>query len=193
MVDENYVDSGYDYGWIHSITVARPPRCLDLIAVTTTIGVCCGEDTSLYLFKREGSEWTLILADEVNGYPLISGARGRFEFGVSWPDDSGKFFVVATSVNPWCTSNWQAITYRVLRPGPTPYEPRVLLSRTQTIWLIDEPPYRLDVRYNRFTLSFHDERYLDMQSNDEDVAIDDPKSMRIIKYTVEGESVRRKH
>jgi hypothetical protein len=54
LVDASHVDRGYDYGQIHGITVTRPQRCGNLIAVTTTIGVCCGEDTSLYLFKHEG-------------------------------------------------------------------------------------------------------------------------------------------
>jgi hypothetical protein len=146
----------------------------------------------LYLFKYEGSEWKLVLAEEVTGYERVSGARGTFEFGISWPDDDGGFFVVTTSVNPWCSSNWQTITYRVLRPGPSPTEPRVLLSRAQTIWLNDELPYRLDVGENGFTLSFHDERYLDMLNNGEEVSIYDPKGMFSIQYRVVGDSVKRK-
>src|SRR6266404_5219779 len=51
IVDANYVDRGYDYGDIESITVTRPHYDFDVIAVTTTVGICCGEDTSLYLFK----------------------------------------------------------------------------------------------------------------------------------------------
>ena len=193
LVDENYVDKGYDYGQIHSITVTRPRPCFNLIAVTTTIGVCCGEDTSLYLFKREGPKWKLVLADEVNDYQSVSDARSTFEFGVTRPDDTGRFVVVATSVNPWCTSNWQRITYRVLRPGPAPYEPRVVLDRTEIIWLGDEPPYTLDVRDDRFTLSFFDERCMDLLSRGEEVSIDGTKGMRIIKYSVEGDSIRRKN
>lgn len=191
-VDQNYVDSGYDYGDIYDITIKRPHECLDLIAVTTTIGVLCGADTSLYLFKYEGKNWKLILASEANDYDLISGAQGNFEFGVSWPDRSGEFFVVTASVNPWCTSNWQAITYRVLRPGPRPYEARELLNRKKIIWLIDDPPYRLNVRDTGFTLSFHDEKYLELQNKGEDVTIDDPKAMRVIKYSIDGDSLRRK-
>jgi hypothetical protein len=190
--DQNYVDTGYDYGDIYDITIKRPHYGLDLIAVTTTIGVCCGEDTSLYLFKYEDKNWKLILASEANDYDLVSGAQGTFQFGVSWPDESGSVFVVTTSVNPWCTSNWQAITSRVLRPGPAAYEPSALLSRKQTIWLGDDPPYRLDVRDNGFTLSFHDEKYFEL-SRGEDIDIDDPKGMRIIRYSVEGDSVRRKN
>ena len=189
--DQNYVDTGYGYGDIYDIAIKRPHYGLDLIAVTTTIGVCCGEDTSLYLFKYEDKNWKLILASEANDYELVSGAQGTFQFGVSWPDESGSVFVVTTSVNPWCSSNWQAITYRVVRPGAAAYESSVQLSRKQTIWLGDDPPYRLDVRDNGFTLSFHDEKYFEL-SRREDLDIDDPKGMRIIKYSVEGDSVRRK-
>lgn len=192
IIDQNYVDNGYDYGDIYDITMKRPHDCFDLIAVTTTVGVLCGQDSSLYLFKYEDRNWKLILASEANDYDLISGAQGNFEFGVSWPDRTNKFFVVTASVNPWCTSNWQAITYRVLRPGPSPYETCELLSRKNIIWLIDEPPYRLDVRDTGFTLSFHDEQYLDLQNNGEDVSIDDPKGMCIVKYSVAGDSVKRK-
>jgi hypothetical protein len=77
---------------------------------------------------------------EKNDYHSISGGRRIFEFGVSWLDENKDFFIVTASVNPWCTSNWRAITYRVLRCGPQPYEPSVLLSRKQTIYLGAEDP-----------------------------------------------------
>ena len=135
----------------------------------------------------------MIFADEVNGYDSISAAQGTFEFGVSCPDESGSSFVVTASVNAWPTSNWQAITYRILRQGPKPYEPRELLNHRQTIWLGDEPPYRLEVSDSGFTLRFHDEKYLDLQNKGEEVSIDDPKGMRIINYSVEGDQVKKKH
>lgn len=187
-VDQNYVDKGYDYGEIYDITVKRPQYCFDLIAVTTTIGVCCGEDTSLYVFKYEDQAWKLILASEANDYYLVSGAQGTFQFGVSWPDQRGSFFVVTASVNPWCSSNWQSITCRVLRPGPAAYEPRVLLSRKQTIWLVNDPPYRLEVGDAEFSLSLHDSKYLELQNRGEDISQDDPKGRSHIRYRVEGDS-----
>lgn len=193
MIDQNYVDTGYDYGNIYDITIKRPHDCFDLISVTTTLGVLCGQDASLYLFKYEDRTWKLILASEANDYDLISGAQGGFDFNVSWPDQNGEFFVVTTSVNPWCTSNWQAITYRVLRPGTSAYQPRELLNRKKVIWLIDDPPYRLEVHGTGFTLSFHDMEYLEMQNRGEQIDADDPRSMRILKYGVDGDSVRRKN
>ncbi len=190
--DDPYIN-GYDWGEIDGIDVRRPRSCSDLIAVTTTIGIPYGKDASLYLFEYEDRDWKLILADEANDYDSILGAQSSFEFGVSWPDERGSFFVVTASVNPWHTSNWQGITYRVLRPGTSAYQPRVLFSRKQSIWLGDEPPYRLEVGDAEFSLSFHDEKYLELlnngDENGEEVSIEDPKGKRIVRYRVDGDTV----
>jgi len=192
IIDNNYVDTGYNYGAIYNISIRRPLYCADLIAVTTTIGVLCGEDSSLYVFKYADRAWNLIIASEANDYEDISGAQGAFDYGISVPDERGEFFVVTASVNPWCSSAWQAITYRVLRAGTNPDDGRNLLARTQTIWLIDDPPYKLDVHELGFTLSFHDEKYLEMQNEGKEVSIDDPKGMRTIKYGVLGDALQEK-
>jgi hypothetical protein len=190
IVDANYFDRGYDYGDIESVTVTRPHDCFDLIAVTATVGVCCGEDTSLYLFKYEDGGWKLNLADEKNDYDRIDGARRLFEFGVSWPDENNDIFVVTASVNPWCTSNWQSITYRVLRSGPEPCEPRVLLSRTQTIYLRGEdPPYRLEVGDSSFKLRFYGDKYSDFISSVESDDTDEESIKELVRYRVEGDAV----
>ena len=183
-------DNGFDYGAIYSITVQRPLDSVDLIAVTTTIAIPYGEDTSLYLFKYVDGKWTLILADEANGYDSITGAQSTFKFGISQPDHGGNFFVVTASVNPWPTSNWQRITYRVLRPGPNAFAPKVLLSHGQTIWLVDEPPYTLQVGDDQFVLSFRDEGYLSLQNDGEEIGIDDPRGKRFVRYRVGRDSVR---
>jgi hypothetical protein len=190
IVDSDYFDRGYDYGDIESITVTRPHDDFDWIAVTTTLGILCGADTSLYLFKYEDREWKLILADEKNDYDSISDGRNFFEFGVSWPDKNKDFFVVTASVNPWCTSNWQSITYRVLRCGPQPYEPAVLLSRTQTIYLsAEDPPYRLEVGDSSFRLRFYGDKYSDFVSKGAEGDAEDESIKELVRCRVEGEAV----
>lgn len=190
IVDANYFDRGYDYGDIDSITVTRPHDCFDLIAVTTMLGICCGEDTSLYLFKYEGEAWKLIVADEKNDYDSISDGRRLFEFGLSWPDENNDIFVVTASVNPWCSSNWQSITYRVSRPGAEAYEPRVLLSRTQTIYLrAEDPPYRLEVGDSSFTLRFYGDKYSDFISSVESDDTDEESIKELVRCRVEGDAV----
>src|SRR5262249_7368468 len=146
----------YVYGDVYDIRIQQPEAHPDLLAVTTTIGVCCGDDTSFYLFKRENAEWRLVLAQEANDYDEIDGAQGRFTLAISPPDKQGKFFVVTANVNPWCTSNWQSLRYQVLRIGQSAYEPQILLSEKGTIYLaVDNPVYELKVQRNRFFLKFY--------------------------------------
>jgi hypothetical protein len=192
VYDPNEVDKGYDYGEIYNITVERPDSDLcinNLIGVTTGIGVLCGEDTSLYLFRHEGARWRLILREEANNYNDISGALGEFQYGISYPDEHGDFFVLAANVNPWCTSNWQSLRYVVLRPGPNPDEPRILLSEQRTIYLGDGESYNLKVTGKGFRLTFHSDWIADMFSQGAEVDMDDESSKRIVEYDVDGDRV----
>ncbi|HWN98885.1 MAG TPA: hypothetical protein VNS63_06395, partial [Blastocatellia bacterium] len=191
VVDEHFVDDGFDYGAIYSVTLKRIDLCfVDLIAVTTTIGVCCGEDTSLYLFKRDGEQWRLCLQQESNNYDNVSGAQGRFQFDVSFPDQQGNFFVLVANVNPWCTSNWQSLRYAVLRPGPMPDEPRVILAEEHLIFLDDGPSFRLITRTEGFRIAFHDESFMDLSNEGIEVDWDDPNSERMMEYAVQDDRVK---
>ncbi|HEY0384527.1 MAG TPA: hypothetical protein VGC64_00880, partial [Pyrinomonadaceae bacterium] len=149
--DKNYQ---YTYGYIEDIGFQTPPRHPELLAVVTSLTVRCGEDSSLYLFRREGVRWRLLLADEANNYEDIGGAHGLFGYAISPPDHRGRFFVVTVNVNPWCNSNWQSIRYKVLRPGNSATQPRVIMSREGEIFLGVEPRYSLSVKENGFTLTF---------------------------------------
>ncbi len=184
--DNNSFDTSYVYGNIHQITVQRPAGHPDFIAVTTTIGVCCGQDTSLYLFKKLGAHWRLVLAQETNNYKEVSGAQGRFEYALSAPDERGDFFVVTANVNPWCTSNWQSLRYCVMHIGRIADQPRTLLKRDAIIYLgIDPPVYRLKVAGPRFSLKFYGEA--------DRKAIENGATTRrmVLRYAVDGDRVKR--
>lgn len=155
-------DDVHTYGSIISVNVFRPRGHAELIAVTTTVSVHCGEDTSLYLFRREGARLKLVLADESNDYEKVSGARERFDFRVSPTDARGDFFVVAADVNPWCTSAWQLMRYRVMRIGGDAYSPHVLLSGEESIYLGTElEGFRLTADASTFTLRYDSSQSLD--------------------------------
>jgi hypothetical protein len=155
-------DDVHTFGGVVSVSVSRPRGHTDLIAATTTVSVHCGSDSSLYLFRREGARWRLVLADEAEGYEQVNGAQGSFDFRVSPPDARGDFFVVAADVNPWCTSNWQMMRYRVLRAGGDAYRPRVVLKGDDSIYLGTElEGFRLDATANTFTLRFDSYQHLD--------------------------------
>ena len=176
-------DDVHTFGSVVSVSVSRPRGHAGLVAVTTEVSVHCGSDTSLYLFRREGARWRLALADESNGYEQVNGARERFAFRVSPPDARGDFFVVAADVNPWCTSNWQVMKYRVMRVGGEAYDPRVVLKGDESIFLGTElEGFRLEADADTFTLRF-----------DSNQSLDPGRLIRphVLKFKVEGERAER--
>ena len=186
VVGENYRDTGYDYGDVFEITVTQPVGHPDLLAVTTTIGVCCGEDTSFYLYRRHGFGWSLALAYTAGYYDEINGAHGQVQFGISPADKGGKLFVVVANVNPWCTSAWQSLRYAVLRESGQAHKPHVLLEKAQTIYLNDDPSYSLIVRRDSFSLVFLDEKFMDLLNKGVEIDLNDRRAKRLLKYRVSG-------
>jgi hypothetical protein len=176
-------DDMHTFGSIVSVDFTRPRGHAGLLAAATTVSVHCGSDGSLYLFRRAGARWRLVLAEEANGYEDVSGAQGRFGFRVSPPDARGRFFVVTANVNPWCTSNWQSLRYRVLRVGDDAYRPRVLLQGEETIYLGTAlEGFRLGATAGAFTLRFDAGQELDPG-----ILI----RTHVLKFAVEGEGAAR--
>ncbi|HEV7890425.1 MAG TPA: hypothetical protein VGP08_07290 [Pyrinomonadaceae bacterium] len=176
-------DDVHTFGSVMAIDVTLPRGHRDLIAVTTTVSVHCGSDSSLYLFRREGARWRLALADEANGYEQVNGARAHFYFRVSPTDAGGDLFVAVADVNPWCTSSWQVMRYRVLRVGEDAYSPRVVLKGDDSIYLgTDLEGFRLTADANTFTLRF-----------DSSQSLDPGRLIRphVLKFKVEGEHAER--
>jgi hypothetical protein len=184
-VGEDYVEGDYLYGDIYSISVERPRSHPELLAVTTTLGVYCGSDSSLYLFKRVNGRWQLVLAQEANGYEDVSGAQGRFNYMISPPDAADNFFVVTANVNPWCTSNWQSIRYSVLRPGPDAYRPQVLASGDETIYLGVDRPYQLAAGADWFSLNFYGD------ASAEEIMDGEGTKRHVVKYIINGEKAKK--
>ena len=176
-------DDVHTFGSVISVSVSRPRGHADLVAATTNVSVHCGSDNSLYLFRREGARWRLVLADEADGYEQVNGARERFYFRVSAADASGDFFVVAADVNPWCTSSWQVMRYRVLRVGADAYAPRVVLKGDSSIYLgTDLEGFRLTADADTFTLRF-----------DSNQSLDPGRLVRphVLKFKIEGDRAER--
>lgn len=146
------------YGWIGGLEVRRPAGHERLLAVTVTQEISCGSDASLYLFRQDEQGWHLAFALESNGYEQVSGGLGSFQFGVSPPDKKGGFFVVAASINPWCSSSWQGIRYRVYRLGSDPLRPVPFFDENAGIFEWD---YELTVEADRFRVTFPGSQSLD--------------------------------
>lgn len=114
----------------------------------------CGRDSSIYVYRKHGKQWDLVIVQEANDYTEVSGAQGSFVYAISPPDHQGQWFVVVTDVNPWCTSNWQSLRYKVLRAGPSPTQPQVLLSKRATTYLGQDEPQKISVRKDGFQLAY---------------------------------------
>jgi hypothetical protein len=172
----------YVYGDIYDVTIRQATSDPDLLVVTTTLGVCCGDDTSLYLVRRQGQHWALILAEEADGYTEVSGALGYFQYYVAEPDKDGQFYVVTAHVTPWCTSNWQELRYQVATPGPEPDHPTVLMAARESVFLGDDTAFVLSGEPYGFCLKFRGEHSLDSG-----ILIRD----HIIRYHAEGNQLKR--
>jgi hypothetical protein len=147
------------YGWIGDVDVRRPEGHDRLLAVTVTQDISCGSDASLYLFQWERGSWQLAFALESNGYEQVNGGLGSFQFGVSPPDKQGGFFIVAASINPWCSSSWQGIHYRAYRLGGDPLRPVPFFDESAGIFEWD---YTLTVEADRFRVTFPGNQSLDV-------------------------------
>jgi len=180
--DGYYTADGDDFGYLYDVTVRQPERHPDLMAVVTNLTIPCGSDASLYLYRRTWATWQLILVTESNGYADISGAQGSFQFTISPPDDEGNWFVVVADVNPWCSSNWQQLRYKALRPGDDVNHSVVLLDEHSSIYLGTDQPYRLRVNPRGFEI-----RSVGSQGLDDSILT----RVHVQKYEVNGNHVTR--
>ena len=167
------------YGDVLDLQLERPPAHPGLLAVTITLDVMCGADSSLYVFRREAAGWTLILAQESNGYDTVAGAQNLFDSSFSPPRPGEGWFVLVSGVNAWCTSNWQSLRFKVLRPGASPDEPKVILSSSQTIFGTD---YKARIERGVVALAFQGDMSLDI-----DLMIREHS----VRYRVQGDRATR--
>ncbi|MGH9449369.1 MAG: hypothetical protein ACRD11_02410 [Terriglobia bacterium] len=149
------------YAQVGSVHIAQPPGHPNLLAAVTTLEIPCGEDSSLYVYQRTAHRWQLALAFESNDYRQISGGLGRFEYRISPSDQDGRWFVVIADVIPWCTSNWHALRFQVLRPAGSAYHPKAILATSGFAYLGYEDAYRLAVTDHGFTLVYYTSQSLD--------------------------------
>ncbi len=162
-VGEENLPKSQQYGGILDIEVARPNSDPGLLAAKTRLQVpCSGGDTSLYIFERDDVGWKLVIAEESDGYAEVKGAQDQFDYAISPRDPSGDWYVVAVHIPGWCTSCWGGLHYRVLRPGPTPEAPRVLMDKEDGVYRCGEPAYRLALEPTGFRIDYMAGEWMDL-------------------------------
>ncbi len=169
------------YGRGLSFAVKRWGAKQDLIGIVAEIEIQCGADASLFLFSQGPDGWAPVLRWQAPPYAEVSGGFESFDYAVSPPDRQGRWFVAAKSIKPWCSSAWSSIRYAILRPGPSPSAPKVLLSRQDEIWYGGDDTGTLKVGAADVDLRFH------ASSIDSGVH----NRLWIRRFAIEGDRLRR--
>jgi len=135
---EKMKDGIFHYGEIEDIKIDQPPGHPDILAVTTTLSLVCGDDTSFYLLRREAGQWTVAASQEANNYEDERGAQGFFQYALSPPDSSGRWFAVTSNVPTHCISYWHILRYKAFEIGPQPPLPNYLFEGEESIWTLED-------------------------------------------------------
>jgi hypothetical protein len=167
-----------NFGAALSFDIRRTPQ--GLIAVTANFNIECGSDTVLMIFAWRDGAWREVLRSQAAPYKTVAGAFDSFDYTISPPDAAGHWFVVTTTVAPWCSSNWSDISYAVLRPSADAIEPRKIFGAKDWMFREDEDS-RLAVGVDDFDLRF--------QSESVDNAVFTRQIVR--HFSVVGDRVRR--
>ena len=153
----------------------------DMLAVVATLGIRCGSDSILILYRLGPSGWREAMVRRAEPYREVKGGWQDLRFAVAPADARGNWFVATVSTTPWCTSAWQGMPYELARPGPSTDRPRVFFRGKGTIYLGDESD--LTVKAERGSVEIRH----DGSSLDPDILI----RRHVRRYSVSGESVRR--
>lgn len=157
FVNGKRVPEDANYGYRLDFDVRRPVSQPNLLAVTAKFQIECGEDTVLMIFAYGGSHWNEVLQAQSKPYKSISDAWASFDYAISPPDDSDHWYVLTKTVAPWCSSTWSEIRYAIMRPVPGIVDPKVLLSRSDSIWWGSDDFGNLIANRNDFDIRFHAE------------------------------------
>lgn len=92
------------------LELSRPAGDAAWLELTTSFGVQCGSDTSVYLYEWFDNAWTrrLSIAADASGKDKYD-PRQSLKVEVSLPDAAGSRLVLATGWPPACMSVWQPL------------------------------------------------------------------------------------
>lgn len=151
-------DSPLGFGCPVEVRLERPRGFPHLVLAVVALSLPCGTDDAAYLFDTSTPDVTLVIADESEHYETVAGAHFLLQAAVAGAGDGG-FYLAIVERNPWCSSNWQTLHHRILRPGEGPDRPRVLHAGEEGIYTPDE--WELDAADGELHLSFWVSQQLD--------------------------------
>lgn len=104
------------------------------------------------------------------------------QYQLAPPDTNGEWFLVIARTPPTCRSSSGTLRYKVLRPGPSADQARILLDRREPSDERFQPRFRLHAETDWFSVTTGNERKLDREPG-----------VFITRYEVKGDTLRRLH
>lgn len=169
------------HGTAVAYEVSRVDSDPDMLAVVVTLGIKCGSDSMLTLYRRTRPGWRELMVRRAEPYSEVRGGWQDLRFAVSPADSAGNWFVATVSTTPWCTSAWQGLPYELARPGPSPDRPIVFFRGRNTVYLGNESDLTLEAERDAFEIRH------DGSSLDSEILV----RRHVRRYAVTGGSVRR--
>lgn len=152
-----------------------------IIGIVPSFAIECGSDAMLFVFRDDGAAWREALRWHSPPYGQVSGAWWSFDYAISPVDEQDRWFVVAKSIAPWCSSTWSEIRYAALRPAHAGSAPGILYQAKDPIWWGGDDLGTISADRDTLEVRFH------AGSIDLDV----PDRLWIRRFMVEGDRVRR--
>ena len=127
-------------GFLDEIHIEMPLRAL--LVVRTAVGIeICGVDESAYAYQWSGNRWQRFWESEQNDYSekkylpqlltKVTISSTNYDAGA----DKSEHLLLTLGRNPWCSSNWQPIYYRVWQTRAADPQPRLLLDEMDYAYL----------------------------------------------------------
>lgn len=106
--------SGGPYGQIEHLALESADGVDGIVigVVTLSVPEACGEDSSLYVFRRADGAWRLSAALETTTYD--SGPREGLKYVVDGSLVSGTIRIIAATSPSWCSSCWSSLHLEVV-------------------------------------------------------------------------------
>lgn len=110
-------DTDGRYGRDLEITANHPGTEPQLLAVTITFGIPCGEDSMLLIYEHQAGKWQQAVRWQSQDYSQISDSFGDFfQFVVLPTNQPGQWVVATAHGTSWCSSRWSAFALDLVQP-----------------------------------------------------------------------------
>ncbi|MCW5965209.1 MAG: hypothetical protein KIT83_14320 [Bryobacterales bacterium] len=146
------------------------PETPSWIGARVYVGIPCGEDVSLYLWKLSGDQESNGLAPELTlarESPLtdLATSTGTLHFAAKLDGDEGAPQLATFETGVWCNSQWRKALVQVVRGSDHPYRPERLFTHHELAFLAGEQEAAVERTETGFLFRYRGQFWLDPQQH----------------------------